>query len=219
MSGLIDQVVKRPCHPDQHICRVHQNLLRVELSQLLLTDISLTGQWSGLRSQVQVSGTPWPKTWTWPPFFLTPWPETLPVRGFSWDEIPEGQVQVSGLGLQKVYYESMKREVKIRPIYECRCDERLKTKVGLLVDKDDLINYQSLSSTNCWRGLLLINQLLYGNWQTQQGSDWMFGPHTHRDNPLSRIMFAPIDPPVTVCHYENLTTSLFFWKFFFHPSL
>ncbi len=28
-----------------------------------------------------------------------------------------------------VYYESIKREPKIRPIYECRCDERLKTKV------------------------------------------------------------------------------------------
>ena len=27
-----------------------------------------------------------------------------------------------------VYYESIKRELKIRPIYECRCDERLKTK-------------------------------------------------------------------------------------------
>jgi hypothetical protein len=25
------------------------------------------------------------------------------------------------------YYESIKREQKIRPIYECRCDERLKT--------------------------------------------------------------------------------------------
>jgi len=28
-----------------------------------------------------------------------------------------------------VYYKSIKREIKIRPIYECRCDERLKTKV------------------------------------------------------------------------------------------
>ncbi len=28
-----------------------------------------------------------------------------------------------------VYYESIKRELQIRPIYECRCDERLKTKV------------------------------------------------------------------------------------------
>jgi hypothetical protein len=28
-----------------------------------------------------------------------------------------------------VYYESIKRELKIRPIYECRCDESLKTKV------------------------------------------------------------------------------------------
>ena len=27
-----------------------------------------------------------------------------------------------------VYYESMKRELKTRPTYECRCDERLKTK-------------------------------------------------------------------------------------------
>jgi hypothetical protein len=28
-----------------------------------------------------------------------------------------------------VYYESIKRELKIRPIYECRCDERLKSNV------------------------------------------------------------------------------------------
>ncbi len=27
-----------------------------------------------------------------------------------------------------VYYESRKRDLKTRPIYECRCDERLKTK-------------------------------------------------------------------------------------------
>ena len=27
-----------------------------------------------------------------------------------------------------VYYESIKRELKIRPIYECQCDERLQTK-------------------------------------------------------------------------------------------
>ena len=27
-----------------------------------------------------------------------------------------------------VYYESIKRELKIKPIYECRCDESLKTK-------------------------------------------------------------------------------------------
>ena len=38
---------------------------------------------------------------------------------------------LQGLVVRKlvVYYESMKREVKTRPIYECRCDERLKTKV------------------------------------------------------------------------------------------
>jgi hypothetical protein len=27
-----------------------------------------------------------------------------------------------------VYYESIKRELKTRPIYKCRCDKRLKTK-------------------------------------------------------------------------------------------
>jgi hypothetical protein len=27
-----------------------------------------------------------------------------------------------------VYYESMKRKLKIKPIYECRCDGRLQTK-------------------------------------------------------------------------------------------
>jgi hypothetical protein len=31
-------------------------------------------------------------------------------------------------GTEPVYYESIKRELKIKPIYECRCDERLKTK-------------------------------------------------------------------------------------------
>ncbi len=28
-----------------------------------------------------------------------------------------------------VYYESIKRELKTKPIYECWCDERLKTRV------------------------------------------------------------------------------------------
>jgi hypothetical protein len=28
----------------------------------------------------------------------------------------------------RIYYESRKRELKTRPIYECRCDKRLKTK-------------------------------------------------------------------------------------------
>jgi hypothetical protein len=43
-----------------------------------------------------------------------------------------------------VYYESIKRDLKTRTIYECRCDERLKTKseestrlghTGLLVER------------------------------------------------------------------------------------
>ncbi len=30
--------------------------------------------------------------------------------------------------LRVVCYESIDRDLKIRPVYECRCDERLKTK-------------------------------------------------------------------------------------------
>ncbi len=46
-----------------------------------------------------------------------------------------------------VYYESIKQELKTRLIYECRCDERLKTKAeesmrltytGLLVELEHL---------------------------------------------------------------------------------
>jgi hypothetical protein len=36
---------------------------------------------------------------------------------------------IQGVRRFLVYYESIKRELKIKPIYECRCDERLKTKV------------------------------------------------------------------------------------------
>jgi hypothetical protein len=34
---------------------------------------------------------------------------------------------MSSVVLFIVYYESRKRELKTRPTYECRCDERLKT--------------------------------------------------------------------------------------------
>ncbi len=44
-----------------------------------------------------------------------------------------------------VYYESMKRKVKIKPIYECRCNGRLQTKrftrlshTGLVVELEHL---------------------------------------------------------------------------------
>jgi len=32
-----------------------------------------------------------------------------------------------------VYYQSIKREVKRRPVYECRCDERLQSKVEEII--------------------------------------------------------------------------------------
>jgi hypothetical protein len=47
-----------------------------------------------------------------------------------------------------VYYESIKREPKIKSIYECRCDERLQTKTkkfthlpytGLVLELEHLI--------------------------------------------------------------------------------
>ena len=39
-----------------------------------------------------------------------------------------------------VYYESTKREVKRRPIYECRYDERLRTKA----EKSECLTYTGL---------------------------------------------------------------------------
>ena len=46
---------------------------------------------------------------------------------------------------REVYYESMKRKLKIKPIYECRCDGRLQTKrftrlshTGLVVELEHL---------------------------------------------------------------------------------
>ncbi len=37
-----------------------------------------------------------------------------------------------------VYYESIKRELKTRLIYECRCDVRLKTKVEKSTHRSDM---------------------------------------------------------------------------------
>jgi hypothetical protein len=61
---------------------------------------------------------------------------------------PSHVSSVSSCKIQRVvYYESIKRELKIRPIYECRCDERLQTKTkeftrltytGLVVELEHL---------------------------------------------------------------------------------
>jgi hypothetical protein len=37
----------------------------------------------------------------------------------------------------------------------------------------------------------------------------MLGPHTHRDNPVSRIMCAPVASPVTVCKHLKSNNSTF----------
>jgi hypothetical protein len=50
-------------------------------------------------------------------------PSTITDAPVCTDVIEEGE----GL-FEVVYYESIKRELKTRPTYECRCDERLKTK-------------------------------------------------------------------------------------------
>ena len=59
---------------------------------------------------------------------------------------PEARV-LDRRGRQFVYYESIKRELQIKPTYECRCDERLQTKTkrftrlsytGLVVELEHL---------------------------------------------------------------------------------
>jgi hypothetical protein len=59
--------------------------------------------------------------------------------------ILKGGVEFCGLELFFVYYESMKRNLKIKPIYECRCNGRLQTKrfmrlthTGLVVELEHL---------------------------------------------------------------------------------
>jgi hypothetical protein len=48
-----------------------------------------------------------------------------------------------------VCYESIKRELKIRGIYECRCDERLQTKKK---------EFTRLSHTGLLTGFIIMNQ-------------------------------------------------------------
>jgi len=44
-----------------------------------------------------------------------------------------------------VYYEAMKQESKRRPIYECRCNERMKTKgEGSCVLYFEFVHYESI---------------------------------------------------------------------------
>ena len=43
-----------------------------------------------------------------------------------------------------VYYESIKREWKTKPIYECRCDERLKSRVGHVFIMNYVVYYESI---------------------------------------------------------------------------
>jgi hypothetical protein len=66
-----------------------------------------------------------------------------------------------------VYYESTKRELQIKPISECRCDERLKPKVeesthlvytGLIRELEHLkIKTRSIDEK-------FVSSMLYGNW-------------------------------------------------------
>ena len=57
---------------------------------------------------------------------------TLFVRSIitqpQWTSHKRNSVSTESLQWNFVYYESRKRDLKTRPIYECRCDERLKTK-------------------------------------------------------------------------------------------
>jgi hypothetical protein len=48
--------------------------------------------------------------------------------GISLARAENGDTPTGSLEASVVYYESIKRELKIRCIYECRCDERLQTK-------------------------------------------------------------------------------------------
>ena len=46
----------------------------------------------------------------------------------------------------------------------------------------------------------------------------MLGPHTHGDNPVSRIMCAPVAPPRTVCHTMKIPTKHHYFLVFFKKN-
>jgi hypothetical protein len=46
--------------------------------------------------------------------------------------------------LRVVYYESINREIKIKPIYECRCDGRLQTKRLICSLAKNVVYYESI---------------------------------------------------------------------------
>jgi hypothetical protein len=47
----------------------------------------------------------------------------------------------------------------------------------------------------------------------------MLGPHTHRDIPVSRIMCAPVAPPVTVCHTMKIPKKIDYFHVFFKKKI
>ncbi len=49
-----------------------------------------------------------------------------------------------------VYYESIKRELKTRPMYECRCDERLKTQPEKSTRLRDEVNRRDVCECDGW---------------------------------------------------------------------
>jgi hypothetical protein len=117
----------------------------------------------------------------WPPFFHTKWYLTiflasLPfgtsiwmrthpsiVRSLYLSELPLPCLTAFPTHLSEVsvvYYESIKREVKIKPTYECRCDGRLQTKrftllsyTGLVVELEHLkdeVNKREVCECEGW---------------------------------------------------------------------
>jgi hypothetical protein len=62
---------------------------------------------------------------TSPTLLFTPFPRNKRLGG---DWIKRRGKTFYSISTNVVYYESIKREIKIKPISECRCDERLKIK-------------------------------------------------------------------------------------------
>jgi hypothetical protein len=57
-----------------------------------------------------------------------------------------------------VYCESIKRELKIKPIYECQCDERLKTETETMVYNCDSRVFIMNREENCDSRVFIMNR-------------------------------------------------------------
>ncbi len=108
--------------------------------------------------------------------------------------------------------------------------QRIPSVIGILVDKDDLINYQLLiiyqllirtftyqPTVDKWKSLSTVGRLMIVDKVWKSTNTGRVGldarsSHTERQSTFPDSVCSYCPPCHGMLHYENLTTFLFFWK-------